>query len=107
MKLLRYGPRGAEKPGLLARDGSVRCLSSVVRDIDGFALSDPALKMIAGIDPNTLPKVDANVRLGSCVARPTRLSSQPKGCHHFRRSIFATLSRSTPTRGCHAIPSAG
>jgi len=70
MKLLRYGPRGAEKPALLAKDGSIRCLSSVVRDIDGFALSDAALKMIAGIDPSTLPKVDANVRLGSCVARP-------------------------------------
>ena len=70
MKLLRYGPPGAEKPALLAKDGTIRCLSSVVRDIDGFALSDPALKMIAGIDPATLPKVDANVRLGSCVARP-------------------------------------
>ena len=70
MKLLRYGPFGAEKPALLAKDGSIRCLSSVVRDIDGFALSEPALKMIAGIDPATLPKVDPNVRLGSCVARP-------------------------------------
>src|ERR1700756_3009108 len=70
MKLLRYGPPGAEKPALLAKDGTIRCLASVVRDIDGYALSDPALKMIASIDPNTLPKVDPNVRLGSCVARP-------------------------------------
>ena len=70
MKLLRYGPPGAEKPGLLDKDGTIRCLSAVVRDIDGFALSDAALKMIAGIDPNTLPKVDASVRLGACVARP-------------------------------------
>src|ERR1051326_399702 len=70
MKLLLYGPRGAEKPALLAKDGSIRCLSSVVRDIDGYALSSAALKMIAGIDPVTLPKVDANARLGSCVARP-------------------------------------
>ena len=70
MKLLRYGPPGAEKPGLLARDGTIRCLAAVVRDIDGYALSDAALKMIAGIDPATLPKVDASVRLGSCVARP-------------------------------------
>ena len=70
MKLLRYGPFGAERPALLAEDGTIRCLSSVVRDIDGFALSGPALKMIAGIDPMTLPKVDASVRLGSCVARP-------------------------------------
>ena len=39
MKLLRYGPFGAERPALLAEDGTIRCLSSVVRDIDGFALS--------------------------------------------------------------------
>ena len=47
MKLLRYGPAGAEKPGLLDPDGAIRCLASVVRDIDGFALSPEALKMIA------------------------------------------------------------
>jgi 2-keto-4-pentenoate hydratase/2-oxohepta-3-ene-1,7-dioic acid hydratase in catechol pathway len=70
MKLLRYGSPGAEKPGMLAPDGTIRCLSAVVRDIDGFALSDAALKMIAALDPNTLPKVDASARLGSCVARP-------------------------------------
>jgi 2-keto-4-pentenoate hydratase/2-oxohepta-3-ene-1,7-dioic acid hydratase in catechol pathway len=70
MKLLRYGPPGAEKPALLAKDGTIRCLASIVRDIDGFALSDAALTMIAGIDPATLPKVDASARLGSCVARP-------------------------------------
>src|SRR5206468_2481817 len=70
MKLLRYGPPGAEKPGLLDRDGTIRCLAAVVRDIDGFALSDAAVRMIASIDANTLPKVDPNVRLGACVARP-------------------------------------
>jgi 2-keto-4-pentenoate hydratase/2-oxohepta-3-ene-1,7-dioic acid hydratase in catechol pathway len=70
MKLLRYGPPGAEKPGLLDADGSIRCLASVVRDIDGFALSHAALAMIRAIDPKTLPKVDAGVRIGPCVARP-------------------------------------
>jgi ureidoglycolate lyase len=55
---------------MLDRDGTIRCLSSVVRDIDGFALSDPALKMLAAVDPSALPKVDASVRLGSCVSRP-------------------------------------
>ncbi len=70
MKLLRYGPVGAEKPALLDRDGSIRCLSSVVRDIDGFALSDAALKMLAGLDTTSLPKVDQGARLGACVARP-------------------------------------
>jgi 2-keto-4-pentenoate hydratase/2-oxohepta-3-ene-1,7-dioic acid hydratase in catechol pathway len=70
MKLLRYGPPGAEKPGMLDRGGAIRCLASVVRDIDGFALSASALQMIAGLDATTLPKVDASARLGSCVARP-------------------------------------
>ena len=70
MKLLRYGAPGAEKPGMLDRDGAIRCLASVVRDIDGFALSASALQMIAGLDATTLPKVDASTRLGSCVARP-------------------------------------
>jgi ureidoglycolate lyase len=70
MKLLRYGPSGAEKPGMLDASGTIRCLSSVVRDIDGFALSDAALSMLRSIDPNTLPTVDPSVRLGPCVARP-------------------------------------
>jgi ureidoglycolate lyase len=70
VKLLRYGPPGAEKPALLDRDGAIRCLSGVLRDIDGYALSDAMLKMIGGIDPNSLPLVTGNPRLGSCVARP-------------------------------------
>ena len=65
MKLLRYGPPGAEKPALLRTDGTIRCLASVVRDIDGFALSDAALKMIGGVDPNSLPKVDPDAAAGS------------------------------------------
>jgi ureidoglycolate lyase len=70
MKLLRYGPAGAEKPGLLDANGDIRCLAGVVRDIDGWALSDASLKMIAGIDPASLPKVEGNPRLGPCVVRP-------------------------------------
>ena len=70
MKLLRYGLPGAEKPGLLDADGAIRCLASVVRDIDGYALSPAALTMIAAIDPKTLPKVAGDPRIGPCVARP-------------------------------------
>jgi ureidoglycolate lyase len=70
MKLLRYGSAGAEKPGLLDANGDIRCLAAVVRDIDGWALSDASLKMIASVDPMTLPKVVGNPRLGPCVARP-------------------------------------
>jgi 2-keto-4-pentenoate hydratase/2-oxohepta-3-ene-1,7-dioic acid hydratase in catechol pathway len=70
MKLLRYGSPGAEKPGLFANDGSIRDLSSLVRDIDGFALSAASLRMIAEVDPMKLPTVEGNPRIGSCVARP-------------------------------------
>ena len=71
MKLLRYGPAGAEKPALLDANGDIRCLSAVLRDIDAYALSAAALDMIRGIDPASLPKVTGNPRLGPCVARPT------------------------------------
>jgi 2-keto-4-pentenoate hydratase/2-oxohepta-3-ene-1,7-dioic acid hydratase in catechol pathway len=70
VKLLRYGPPGAEKPGLLDAGGTIRCLAAVVRDIDGFALSDAALAMIRALDPKTLPPVDAATRIGPCVTRP-------------------------------------
>ncbi len=70
MKLLRYGPAGAEKPAMLDKDGAIRCLAGVVRDIDGFALSPGSLKMLAGLDPETLPRVSGNPRIGPCVVRP-------------------------------------
>ena len=70
MKLLRYGPAGAEKPGILDAAGAIRDLSGLVRDIDGFALSDASLKMLAGIDLESLPKVEGDPRIGACVARP-------------------------------------
>jgi 2-keto-4-pentenoate hydratase/2-oxohepta-3-ene-1,7-dioic acid hydratase in catechol pathway len=70
MKLLRYGPAGAEKPGMLDAKGAIRDLSGVVRDIDGFALSDASLKMLAGLDTAALPLVEGSPRIGACVARP-------------------------------------
>ena len=70
MKLLRYGPAGAEKPGLFANDGTIRDLSALVRDIDGFAVSDACLQMLASVDYETLPVVQGNPRIGPCVARP-------------------------------------
>lgn len=68
MKLLRYGPAGAEKPGLLDADGAIRDLSGTVGDISGAVLTPEGLKKLAAIDPKTLPRVDGNPRLGACVA---------------------------------------
>ena len=70
MKLLRYGPPGAEKPGLLDRDGAIRDLSGVVADIAGAALSAESLAKLAALDPAGLPIVGGSPRLGPCVARP-------------------------------------
>ena len=68
MKLLRYGPAGAEKPGLLDAEGAIRDLSGVVGDISGSVLTPDGLKKLAAIDMNTLPKVAGNPRLGTCVS---------------------------------------
>ena len=67
MKLLRHGPRGAEKPGILAADGTMRDLSGVVPDIAGEVLSDAGLARIAAVDPMSLPQVPEGTRLGACV----------------------------------------
>jgi 2-keto-4-pentenoate hydratase/2-oxohepta-3-ene-1,7-dioic acid hydratase in catechol pathway len=67
MKLLRYGPVGQEKPGLVDKDGKVRDLSAHVKDIAGDAISPEGLKKLAAIDPASLPVVNVD-RYGPCVA---------------------------------------
>jgi 2-keto-4-pentenoate hydratase/2-oxohepta-3-ene-1,7-dioic acid hydratase in catechol pathway len=67
MKLLRYGPAGHEKPGLLDRDGNIRDLSGAVHDIDGEALAPASLDRLRRLDPARLPLVPGSPRLGPCV----------------------------------------
>ncbi len=67
MKLLRYGPIGHEKPGMLDADGVIRDLSGVVGDIAGAALTPEGIATLAAIDPTTLPRVDGTPRYGACV----------------------------------------
>jgi 2-keto-4-pentenoate hydratase/2-oxohepta-3-ene-1,7-dioic acid hydratase in catechol pathway len=67
MKLLRYGPPGQERPGLLDRDGNIRDLSGAVRDIAGEALAPASLDRLRRLDPATLPLVSGSPRLGPCV----------------------------------------
>ena len=68
MKLLRHGARGAEKPGLLHTDGTIRDLAGLVPDIGGAVLSDTGLAMLRAVDAGRLPVVDPATRLGACVA---------------------------------------
>ncbi len=67
MKLLRYGAIGAEKPGLLDDEGQLRDLSGHVNDISGDALGDESLAKLRAIDPATLPMVEGEQRIGTCV----------------------------------------
>jgi ureidoglycolate lyase len=73
MKLLRYGPAGQEKPGLLDRDGKIRDLSGAVRDIDGEALAPASLDRLRRLDPASLPLVSGMPRLGPCVGSVSKI----------------------------------
>ena len=68
MKLLRFGPVGQEKPGLLDAAGKIRSLVGVIDDVAGPALSNASLAKLRTIEPDKLPLVDAGVRIGPCVA---------------------------------------
>jgi 2,4-didehydro-3-deoxy-L-rhamnonate hydrolase len=72
MKLVRYGPAGKEKPGLIDADGKLRDLSRKIRDIDGTTLAPAKLKELARLDPRRLPPVKGKPRLGPCVATPAK-----------------------------------
>lgn len=73
MKLLRYGPAGQERPGLLDAEGRVRDLSAHVDDIAGAVLLPEGLARLADLDPNSLPLVagtpQVDLRLGACVGQ--------------------------------------
>jgi len=73
MKLLRYGPAGQEKPGLLDRDGRIRDLSGVVRDITGETLAPASLDRLRQLDPASLPLVSGSPRIGPCVGNISKI----------------------------------
>ena len=67
MKFLRYGPKGQEKPGVLDSDGRIRDLSGKVADFAGPGVSLEALEAAKAIDPASLPLVEGDPRIGSCL----------------------------------------
>ncbi|WP_072395353.1 fumarylacetoacetate hydrolase family protein [Hyphomicrobium sp. CS1GBMeth3] len=70
MKLVRFGPKGSEKPGLVDADGRIRDLSQHVPDINGETLAPDSLARLKALDPASLPLAPAGVRLGAPVSRP-------------------------------------
>jgi 2-keto-4-pentenoate hydratase/2-oxohepta-3-ene-1,7-dioic acid hydratase in catechol pathway len=67
MKLLRYGPRGQEKPGLLDAAGRIRDLSDIIDDISPQTVSPASLARLAAMDHSALPMVEGSPRLGTPV----------------------------------------
>jgi len=72
MKLVRYGPPGKEKPGLIDDEGKLRDLSRKAKDIDAAALASGELAKLRKLDPKKLPLVKGRPRLGPCVAMPPK-----------------------------------
>jgi 2,4-didehydro-3-deoxy-L-rhamnonate hydrolase len=68
VKLLRYGPPGQEKPGILDREGAIRDLSGVIDDISPQSIKGGLMARLQGIDPARLPRVEAGVRIGPCLS---------------------------------------
>jgi 2-keto-4-pentenoate hydratase/2-oxohepta-3-ene-1,7-dioic acid hydratase in catechol pathway len=68
MKLVRYGPAGKEKPGIIGPDGKIRDISKVVKDINADALSPSSLAKIKKLNVARMKPVPGNPRLGPCVS---------------------------------------
>jgi 2-keto-4-pentenoate hydratase/2-oxohepta-3-ene-1,7-dioic acid hydratase in catechol pathway len=68
MKLLRYGPKGREKPGILDSDGGIRDLSEVIADINPATIGSGEVARLKKVDPESLPKVTRRPRIGAPIA---------------------------------------
>ena len=73
MKLIRYGQKGAERPGIVDAQGNIRDVSAHIADWAGDALSAKTLKEIAALDLTKLPVVEGNPRIGPCVGSVGKL----------------------------------
>ena len=62
MKLVRFGAAGAEKPGIIDRDGTIRDLSSLIADLEDENLAPHALAKLRDVDVAALPKVERERR---------------------------------------------
>ncbi len=73
MKLLRYGKKGQEKPGMLDRAGKLRDLSAAVADVNPEALAPAALDKLRKLDPASLPLVSGEPRIGACLTQVPKI----------------------------------
>ena len=72
MKLLRLGEPGKEKPAMIDKEGNFRDLSSIIKDLDPNTLNFETIDKIKAVDSSSLPKIEANLRIGPCVSKPSK-----------------------------------
>lgn len=72
MKLVRYGPAGEEKPGLIDSQGNIRSLAAYIPDLTPPYINQ-LHELLAGLTIETLPQVDKNIRLGACIGAPGKV----------------------------------
>ena len=70
MKLLRVGEKNKEIPAILDKENKIRNLSNYINDLNPKTLNQNTLDKINDLDLKTLPKIDANIRIGSCITSP-------------------------------------
>lgn len=70
MRLLRFGKKGEERPGLLDPDGKIRDLGGVIDDLGPGTVDPKTIDFLKALDPGSLPLVDEGVRIGSCISHP-------------------------------------
>jgi 2-keto-4-pentenoate hydratase/2-oxohepta-3-ene-1,7-dioic acid hydratase in catechol pathway len=69
VKLLRHGPKGAERPGLLDSEGKLRDLGALVEDFTPESLAGGVIERLQGVDPATRPEVPAGTRIAAPLSR--------------------------------------
>ena len=70
MRLLRFGKKGEERPGLLDPEGKIRDLGGVIDDLGPGTVDPKTIDFLKALDPGSLPLVDEGVRIGSCISHP-------------------------------------
>ena len=68
MKLVRFGPTGQEKPGLVDPNGQIRDLSSLIKDISFRHITMDTMALLKALNPLQLPLAPSGARIGPCVA---------------------------------------
>ena len=70
MKLLRLGEKGEEKPAALDKNGKLRDISSLIKDLNPEFLNFETISKLEGLDLSSLPELPASWRIGSCITKP-------------------------------------